>query len=65
VTDPAKAAWKTSSYSQPQGSQCVEVAGNLSGAVAVRDSKHRQAGTHTVGPAAWRAFVSAVRHDRL
>lgn len=63
--DLAEATWRKSSYSGATTSNCVEVAGNLAGAVAVRDSKQRPAGTHTVRPATWRAFVSAVRHDHL
>ncbi|MEQ4301202.1 DUF397 domain-containing protein [Plantactinospora sp. B6F1] len=49
--------WRTSSRSNGQGGNCVEVADNLSGRVLVRDSKDRQGPTLTFGPAAWRAFV--------
>lgn len=61
----AGAIWRKSSYSGASTSQCVEVASNLPGVVAVRDSKNPYAGAHVVRPAAWRAFVSAVRTDRL
>ncbi len=33
------ATWRKSSYSSANGGNCVEVARNLPGAVAVRDSK--------------------------
>lgn len=65
MTDLPGANWTTSSYSQPQGTNCVQVAGNLPGAVAVRDSKRPDRGAHVVRPAAWRAFVAAVRTGRL
>jgi hypothetical protein len=35
------AQWRTSSYSGGNGGGCVEVARNLPGIVAVRDSKNR------------------------
>jgi Domain of unknown function (DUF397) len=37
--DLSRAEWRKSSYSSQSGN-CVEVARNLSGLVAVRDSKH-------------------------
>ena len=33
------AEWRKASYSNSNGGACVEVAGNLPGVVAVRDSK--------------------------
>lgn len=62
--DASRARWRTSSYSGG-GNQCVEVAGNLAGAVAVRDSKNRDGGVHVISRPAWRTFVSSVKHDRL
>jgi Domain of unknown function (DUF397) len=54
------AEWRKSSYSGNTG-DCVEVARNLPGIVAVRDSKDRdgQALVFTAGE--WRAFVSGAR----
>ncbi|MEN3611888.1 DUF397 domain-containing protein [Plantactinospora sp. ZYX-F-223] len=52
--------WRKSSRSSPNGGACVEVADNLPGRVLVRDTKDRDGGTLTFGPAAWRAFVGEV-----
>lgn len=55
MTDLACADWRTSSRSQGQG-QCVEVATNLPGVVAVQDSKDRGPAL-VVSRAAWRTFL--------
>lgn len=53
--------WRTSTRSNTNGGNCVEVADNLPGVVLVRDSKDRAAGTLRFDRAAWRAFVAATR----
>jgi hypothetical protein len=56
-------SWKKSSRSGGSGGgNCVEV-GTPAGIefVVVRDTKDRDGGTLTVSPAAWRAFLAAVR----
>ncbi|MBY8875727.1 DUF397 domain-containing protein [Micromonospora sp. PLK6-60] len=58
------ARWRTSTRSSSNGGDCVEVADNLPGVVAVRDSKDRDGGTLTFAPAAWRTFVDGVRSAR-
>ncbi|MTK02695.1 DUF397 domain-containing protein [Micromonospora sp. CP22] len=55
------AQWRTSTRSSTNGGDCVEVADNLPGLVAVRDSKDRDGAVLVFGPAAWRAFVAATR----
>ncbi|MGN9809012.1 DUF397 domain-containing protein [Micromonospora sp. BQ11] len=52
------ARWRTSTRSGPDGGNCVEVADNLSGVVAVRDSKDPAGPVLTFAPVAWRAFVA-------
>ncbi|NJP35750.1 DUF397 domain-containing protein [Micromonospora thermarum] len=52
------AVWRTSTRSSGSGGNCVEVAGNLPGVVAVRDSKDRQGPVLTFPPASWRALVA-------
>ncbi|SCF10676.1 protein of unknown function (DUF397) [Micromonospora matsumotoense] len=52
------ARWRTSTRSSTNGGDCVEVADNLPGLVAVRDSKDRDGGVLTFTPAAWRSFVA-------
>lgn len=61
VTDIAPAAWRKSSYSGGAGN-CVEIAGNLPGAVGVRDSKDPAGPALAFTPRAWRAFVAKVKN---
>ena len=42
MTDLTDAVWRVSSYTGTNGGNCVEVAANLPGVVAVRDSKDRE-----------------------
>jgi hypothetical protein len=49
------------SYSTNNGGNCVEVARNLPGAVAVRDSKDPDGPKLLVSPAHWRAFAAGVK----
>ncbi|WP_328340960.1 DUF397 domain-containing protein [Micromonospora sp. NBC_00421] len=55
------ARWRTSTRSSTNGGNCVEVADNLPGLVAVRDSKDRAGGVLSFTPAAWRSFVALAR----
>jgi Domain of unknown function (DUF397) len=52
--------WRKSSYSSNEG-QCVEVARNVPGLVAVRDSKDLDGPVLRFTLAAWELFVSRVR----
>ena len=58
-TDLSRAEWHKSSYSSQDGN-CVEVARNLPGLVAVRDSKAPDGATLVVSPETWRAFIRAI-----
>lgn len=53
--------WRKASRSGTNGDACVEVATNIAGVVAVRDSKDPNGPMLTVSPAEWRAFLSIVR----
>jgi Domain of unknown function (DUF397) len=55
------AQWRKSSYSGGNGGNCVEVAGNLPGIVAVRDSKDRGGPRLAVTDRTWTVFVREVR----
>jgi Domain of unknown function (DUF397) len=55
------ADWRKSSYSSANGGNCVEVASNLPGAVAVRDSKDPHGPALLFTPAEWEAFTAGVR----
>lgn len=58
--DLACAAWHKSTYSQDQ-STCVEVARNLSGVVAVRDSKNTAGPALVFSPRRWREFTTSLK----
>ncbi|MBY8875871.1 DUF397 domain-containing protein [Micromonospora sp. PLK6-60] len=62
--DLSGAHWRKSIRSNGSGGNCVEVADNLPGVVAVRDSKDPGGPALAFGPDAWRAFVArlAARH---
>jgi hypothetical protein len=59
-----QAEWRKSSYSGQTGN-CVEVADNLPGAVAVRDSQDPAGPALILTRAAWRALTRKVRNDEL
>ena len=58
--DLSRAEWQKSSYSSQSGN-CVEVARNLLGLVAVRDSKEPDEARLVVSWEAWQVFMSQVR----
>jgi hypothetical protein len=57
--DPSYAVWHKSSYSGQSGN-CVEVARNLPGLVAVHDSKEPDGATLVLSGEAWRVFIRSV-----
>jgi hypothetical protein len=63
--DVTGAVWRKSSYSSANGGNCVEVARNLPGVVAVRDSKDPDGPALTFSPAQWQAFTAAVRDGKF
>jgi hypothetical protein len=58
-----RAIWRKSSYSGGNGGNCVEVARNLPGIVAVRDSKNPDGPALTLTPEEWNGFLAGVRDD--
>jgi hypothetical protein len=60
IQDLRRAQWRVSSFSA-NGSTCVEVARNLPGIVAVRDSKDRLGPALVFTPDEWRMFVALLR----
>jgi hypothetical protein len=62
--DLRRADWRKSTYSGNNGGACVEVARNLRGTVAVRDSKDPGGPELAFSPAAWQAFTAQVKSGR-
>lgn len=52
--------WRKSSFSQPNGNNCVEIA-HLTESVGVRDSKNPDETVLRLSPAGWVAALSWVR----
>ena len=59
MDDLAVTHWRTSSYSDQHGGECVEVA-DLASMVAVRDSKDPDGPRLEFGAMAWRGFARRV-----
>jgi hypothetical protein len=55
------ADWRKASYSTNNGGNCVEVAANLPGIVAVRDSKDADGSALGFSAAQWDAFTTGVK----
>lgn len=64
MTDLSHANWRKATASQNNGG-CVEVAANLRGIVAIRDSKHPAGGAHVISTAAFADFLAAARAGRF
>jgi len=60
-----RAVWRKSSRSSPTSNNCVEVARNLPGIVAVRDSKDRSGPALTFTASEWEAFTAGVRNGEF
>jgi hypothetical protein len=61
MADLTGAVWHKSTRSGGNGGDCVEVAVNLPGIVAVRDSKDPAGGALVLTPSQWAAFLDGVR----
>ena len=62
--DLSGAVWRKSTRSN-NGGACVEVASNLPGVVAVRDSKRPEAGAHVVDRKAFTALLDGIKTGKL
>lgn len=65
MTDLTNAIWRKSSYSGSSGGQCVEVAANLPGTIAVRDSKNVSGPELAVSDQAWSQFVQGIKRGEF
>ena len=59
--DLTRADWRKSTFSSSNGGNCVEVARNIPGVVAVRDSKDPEGPALAFTPAEWRSFAAEVK----
>ncbi|WP_406316223.1 DUF397 domain-containing protein [Streptosporangium sp. NBC_01639] len=55
------ARWRKSSRSNGNGGECVEVAVNLPGVVAVRDSKNPGGPALLFSPSVWSDFLTRIK----
>ncbi len=62
--DLARAAWRKSTRSGQDGN-CVEIATNLSGIVAIRDSKNPHGPALTFTHSDWAAFIRGIKAGNL
>lgn len=62
--DLSRAVFRKSSRSDAN-SQCTEVALNVPGVVAVRDSKDPGGPVLTFTPGQWRTFVAGIKHGEF
>ncbi len=58
------AVWRKASRSGNNGGNCVEVADNLPGVIAVRDSKDPDGPVLRFSGSDWAAFVAGIREAR-
>ncbi|MBE9500428.1 DUF397 domain-containing protein [Streptomyces sp. GKU 257-1] len=65
LLDLSAANWRKSSYSNPDGGECVEVSADFVTIVPVRDSKALHGPVLTFAADGWSAFVSAVKGGEL
>jgi uncharacterized protein DUF397 len=63
MTDLSQAIWRKARRSAHNGG-CVEVAANLDGVAAVRDSKRPEGGAHVVRRDAFAAFLADAKEGR-
>jgi len=64
MTDLSQAKWRKATRSNGANTGCVEIAANLPGVTAVRDSKRPEAGAHVVSRRAFAAFLGEVKAGR-
>jgi hypothetical protein len=64
MTDLSRAVWRKAKASYANGG-CVEVAANIGGVVAVRDSARPADGAHIVRPSAFAALLADLKSGRF
>ncbi len=61
MTDLSRAEWRKATRSGSGNGGCVEVAGNLPGVTAIRDSKRPEDGAHVVSKDTFAAFLADIK----
>jgi hypothetical protein len=64
MTDLTSARWRKARLSNGANTGCVEIAGNLPGITAIRDSQRPEGGAHVVTREAFAAFLADVKNGR-
>ena len=64
MIDLTRAHWRKATRSNGANTGCVEIAGNLPGVTAIRDSKRPEGGAHIVERAAFAAFLADIKDGR-
>ena len=65
MIDLSGAEWRKAARSTSGNGGCVEIAGNLPGVTAIRDSKRPEDGAHIVTREAFAAFLADVKDGRF
>jgi hypothetical protein len=63
--DLSAASWRKSSYSNPDGGECIEISDGFAPFVPVRDSKNLHGPILAFAADGWSSFVSAVKDASL
>lgn len=63
MTDLSQAIWRKARRSAHNGG-CVEIAANLPGVTAVRDSKHPEGGAHIIARDSFAEFLADLKGGR-
>ncbi|MGW4426469.1 DUF397 domain-containing protein [Streptosporangium sp. NPDC004631] len=63
--DLTRAKWRKSSLSSTNGGNCVEVASNLPGVIAVRDSKNPDGSVLLFARSEWKTFLDSIKVGEL
>jgi hypothetical protein len=61
MIDLSQARWRKATRSSGANASCVEIAANLPGMTAVRDSKSPELGAHVVDRSVFAAFLADVK----
>jgi len=61
MTDLSRAEWRKAARSTSGNGGCVEIAGNLPGVTAIRDSKRPEGGAHVIKREAFAAFLADIK----